>query len=226
MIARSTLAPVQPKGRAEWLWLGGIVFAALLAFMPLRLALAIAGTGSAGFSARAAGGTLWSGRLVDARFGALDVGTLDTGLDVLPLLIGRLRLNLKHIDGASLEGAAEIGWSRRAIYGVTGNLNGGRIGGLLIDQFAAEALNIEFGGSRCVQASGRVRLSIAAGTVGVNRQMGLSGVARCDNGALLLPLTSESGAERLMLRIEGDGRYSGTLGNEAAAAPLRIEGRL
>ncbi|MEO5865897.1 MAG: type II secretion system protein N, partial [Sphingomonas sp.] len=39
----------------------------------------------------------------------------------------------------------------------------------------------------------------------------MSGEARCEGGALLLPLVSASGAERVVLRISGAGHYHADL---------------
>lgn len=218
-------APVRPQARRSWMWLGGVIFVALLIFMPLRLALGLAGTGAGGLTARSAGGTVWSGRLIDARIGSIDVGTIDTSLRPLPLLLGRLRFDGERTGGAPLAGSAETGWGRRAIHELTGTLSGGRIGDVPIEQVTMDALTVIFSGGRCAEASGRVRIVLGFDIAGVALRNGLSGVARCDNGALLLPLTGDSGVERLVLRITGDGRYSGTLGTGAVTQAMRIEGQ-
>jgi general secretion pathway protein N len=219
----TVLAPVRPHSRKSWLWLASIILAALLIFMPLRLALGLAG--ETGLSARVAGGTIWSGRLVDARLGELDIGTIDTSLRPLPLLLGRLRLDGTRIGGAPLAGSAETGWGRRAVYDLTGSFSGGELGDVPVGQVTLEGVTIIFSGGRCAEAGGRVRLALA-GNIAEATLPSLSGTARCDNGALLLPLTGDSGVERLNLRIDGDGRYTGTLGTGAAIPTIRIEGRL
>jgi general secretion pathway protein N len=46
---------------------------------------------------------------------------------------------------------------------------------------------------------------------GLDLANGLTGDARCDGGALLLPLASQSGQERIDLRIRADGAYEATM---------------
>ena len=76
--------------------------AAVLAFLPMRLALGWAALDSQGFSAREVTGSVWSGRLVEARFGDVALGDLDASVSPLALLIGRARIALlggaAHLD--------------------------------------------------------------------------------------------------------------------------------
>lgn len=216
--------PVRPRRRGGWLWLTGIILAALLLFLPLRLALGIAG--DTGLAARAAGGTVWSGRLIDAQLGAMAIGTLDTRLRPLSLPLGRLRFDAERLGGAPLAGSGEFGWNRRAVHDLTGTISGGALGDVPLEQVQVEALTVVFNGGRCIEARGRVRLVPGLDMAGAALRNGLSGTARCDNGVLLLPLAGDSGLERLVLRVRGDGRYSGTLGTGSAAPVLRVEGRL
>lgn len=220
------LAPLWPHSRTSWLWLVGIVLAALLLFLPLRLALGIAGAGDSGVTARAAGGTIWSGRLIEARLGPLGLGTLDTSLRPLPLLLGRLRFDVDRIGGAPLRGSLETGWGRRGLHDLSGSLSGSLLGDMPVEQVNFDALTVLFEDGRCAEASGRVRLVLGLDMAGVSLRNGLSGNVRCDDGALLLPLIGDSGVERLMLRVDGEGRYTGALGTGSASSTLRIEGRL
>jgi general secretion pathway protein N len=56
-----------------------------------------------------------------------------------------------------------------------------------------------------------VRATFAGDVGGLSLAQGLSGVARCESGLLLLPLVSQSAMERLNLRIAGDGSYKAEL---------------
>ena len=65
--------------RSHRLWIAAAALFALLliaATFPMRLALSLAGVSDAGFSARTVRGSVWSGELVDARLGALPLGTV------------------------------------------------------------------------------------------------------------------------------------------------------
>ncbi len=68
-----------------------------------------------------------------------------------------------------------------------------------------------FTGGRCSEAEGRVRMQVAALIAGLDLANGLSGEARCDGDALLIPLASQSGQEKLDLRIRADGAYEATM---------------
>src|SRR3546814_16757515 len=73
---------------------GWIIAAALLALLllaatfPMRLALAWSGAADAGVAAREVRGSIWSGELVEARLGALPLGTVRASLSPLALLGG------------------------------------------------------------------------------------------------------------------------------------------
>ena len=63
--------------RRRWI-IAAALFALLLivATFPMRLALSLAGAADAGVSAREIRGSIWSGALIDARLGALPLGTV------------------------------------------------------------------------------------------------------------------------------------------------------
>lgn len=220
------LAPAWPHGRRAWLAFAGLIVAALLAFLPLRLAVGLAGIGDSALAARSASGTVWQGRLADARLGDLGLGTLDLSLRPWPLLLARTQFDVARPHAMPLRGQVELSGGTRGVRSLTGQFAGASLAGLPFSGLSADALTVVFAGDRCVEANGRVRLLWSGGTAPVASEQALSGVVRCDNGALLLPLTADSGIERLMVRITGDGRYLGTLGTSTGAAPMRIEGRL
>ena len=69
-------------------------------------------------------------------------------------------------------------------------------------------LTARFEEGQCVEAAGTVRATIGGDFGGVALPQGLSGNARCDAGALLIALASQSSMETLELRLSGDGRYT------------------
>ncbi|HWV11961.1 MAG TPA: type II secretion system protein N, partial [Sphingobium sp.] len=89
------------------------------------------------------------------------------------------------------------------------------IGSLVMDDVSAY-----FSGERCGHAEGRVRAQMAGQFSGLNLSQGLSGMASCDGDALLLPLASQSGMEKLTLRIWRSGRYVAEMRVETADATL------
>ena len=187
---------------------------AILAFLPMRLALGWAGLDGQGFTAREVTGSLWDGRLVEARFGDIALGDLDAGVSPLALLIGRARVALetRSTDPARrLSGAVEIGRNRASVIGATGPLTpGNAFAPLPVTALDLDDVTVRFIDGACEQAEGRVRASLAGNFLGQTLPGALSGGARCDGGALLLPLTSGAG-EGVNLRLWPDGRYRAEL---------------
>jgi general secretion pathway protein N len=205
---------------------------AMLAFLPLRLALGWSGIDTQGFTAREATGSLWSGRLLEARFGDLALGDLDAGVSPLALLIGRARIALEGqaADPAQrLRGSVELARGRSAVLGASGTLSpGAAFAPLPVTALALDDVTIRFVDGACQQADGRVRADMAGNFLGQPLPGTVSGAARCDAGALLLPLTSVAGGEGVALRLWPDGRYRAELtvvpSDPAVAARLDTSG--
>jgi general secretion pathway protein N len=194
----------------------GLLFAALLAIaiiaqFPLRLA----GLDRVGVTARAARGTVWQGQLDDASLRGMPLGDVQVGLSPAALLTGGLRLDFA---GARLKGALVRRAGGLGLAGVAGSVGPLQIGGLPIDALTFDTVDIGFAERRCVTASGSVRLQPAAG-LGVGDS--LVGAPRCDGTAVVLPLASASGKERLELRVEADRRYRATLALDDASVAQR-----
>ena len=79
--------------------------AALIAFLPLRLALGWFGLAEQGMTAREVTGSIWAGELREARFGQVALGDLSAGVSPLPLLVGRARVDL---DGSGVPPAGRL----------------------------------------------------------------------------------------------------------------------
>lgn len=203
------------------LWIVAAILLAAIIFLPMRLALGLAGLHSLGLTARQVSGTLWSGRLEQARLGGLDLGSLDGGLSPWPLLLGRARFGFERAEGGGplpLSGALEIGPGRRLIDGLSGGvgITGSSMGGLPVDTIQFDQFSAHFSDGQCRSASGRVTLMLAVRIAGLDLRNGLSGEARCEGRALLIPFAGQSGMERLNLTIDGDGRYQARFGIAAS----------
>ena len=90
-----------------------------------------------------------------------------------------------------------------------------------------EDVSVRFRGDTCEKAEGRVRATMAGEIGGLAVPGSLTGTARCDGGALLLPLTSAAG-ESSTIRMWPDGRYRADLtlqpSDPAASARLQAAG--
>ena len=199
---------------------GALLAISLLAFLPLRLVLGIAGVARSGLTARAAEGSVWAGRLRDARLGDIALGDLDARLSPWPLLLGRARIGLdSDVDTAARVIHGTVGLSRNGIRAddINATIAPGRLlAPLPVTGLVLEALSVRFEDGACVAAEGRVRANLSGDVAGLVMPGSLSGSVRCEGRALLVPLTSQAGAERVDLRVEGTGRYRATLILQAA----------
>lgn len=188
---------------------GAILAVALVVLLPLRLVLGWAGLGEAGLTARRVDGALWSGRLVEARFGTVVLGDLEARLALMPLLVGRARVELDGNGARPIRGAVTVGRHEMGIDDLTASLATGQLfAPLPVTALDLDGLSVRFRDGRCDRAEGRVRATLAGEAAGVPLPPTLSGPARCEAGALILPLVSQAGTETATLRVTGDGRYN------------------
>ena len=200
-----------PIGRTL-LFLGSFFFA-LLALLPMRLGVDWFGLGTHGLAAREVQGSVWRGAFKEAQLGPVGLGDLSAGLHALPLLTGRARFALNRAEGQAadaLSGAANVTRTGFGFDDVTGRLmlTPGALGRLPVAQLDLGDLTARFEDGQCAEAAGTVRATIGGDFGGVALPQGLSGNARCDAGALLISLASQSSMETLELRLTGDGRYT------------------
>jgi general secretion pathway protein N len=179
----------------------GIIFGALLAValiltVPLSVALPVRI-----LSARAVSGTIWSGQLKDTAVGRVPVGDVDVGVSPLSLLSASPQASVQGVLGK-----AKL--SRTGIADATARLaTGASFGAIPLAAIDLDDVTVRFRAGRCETAQGRVKASFSGDVGGLTLAQGLSGVARCDGGLLLLPLVSQSAMERLNMRVAGDGSY-------------------
>jgi general secretion pathway protein N len=205
--------------------------AALLAFLPLRLALGWFGLSEQGMTAREVTGSIWAGSLREARFGQIALGDLSAGVSPLQLLVGRARVDLSGAarpPAAPLSGALGISRHSFGLDDVTATLPvGNAFRPVPVTTLDLDDVSVRFRGDACEKAEGRVRATMAGEIGGLAVPGSLTGTARCDAGALLLPLTSAAG-ESSTIRMWPDGRYRADLtlqpSDPAATARLQAAG--
>lgn len=182
----------------------------IVATFPMRLALALSGATDAGVTARDIRGTIWSGDLVDARLGALPLGTVRASLSPLALLGGRTELAFSRADErlGALAGRLH-GSNPRGISDLSGatSLSGG-LGMIPVDTIRFEGAAVRFDAAgQCAAASGRIQLAVTAPIAGLDLSRGLAGPLSCANGRAQAALASQSGMERLTLSFDSAGAY-------------------
>jgi general secretion pathway protein N len=182
---------------------------ALVALLPMRLALEWFALDERGLAAREAEGSVWQGRLSESQFGALPLGDLQAGLRTLPLLLGRARVDLERDEEPDrFVGSATVSRHGFGIDDLSARLPlGSMFSGLPIKSLEMTEVTARFADGACAEAEGLVRATVAGDIGGLALPGGLAGNARCDGTALLLPLTGQTGQEALNLRLFDDGRY-------------------
>jgi general secretion pathway protein N len=195
-----------PIGRT--LFLASAILFALLALLPLRLALDGLGFADHGLAARAATGSVWRGALQEARVGPVSLGDVGARLNLLPLFLGRARLSVAAAEEGGLEGAVSVSRHSFGFEDVSGRIRTGALfAPLPLASLELDDVTAGFSGGRCTRATGGVRAIVAGQMGGIGLSPELTGRARCAGDALLLPLAGRSGVERLDIRLFADGRY-------------------
>ena len=203
MIGRWIFIRGQAMGHRGWLALAALFAIALCLLLPLRLVLGMAMPETV--SARSVEGSVWSGRIADLNAGPLPLGTVEAGLAPLPLLIGRPEFAL-----------SREGFAARIAPGRVRDANGSvllpdGLGGLPVTSLGFGGFSVVMDGRTCQEASGTLSLMLASLGPSLPDAMTLSGQARCEKGALVVPMRGPQGMERLTLRIGGDGHWQADL---------------
>ena len=205
---------------------GGMMLVALIALMPLRVGLGVVGAADEGLSAREVVGPVWFGGLGEARYGDVAIGDVSAGLSPLQLILGRARIDLRGREKSpneSLRGALGFSRSTNGVDDVSATLPSGDTFGLLpVTALTLDDVSVRFRDGICERASGRVTAMVAGTMPQLNLPPTLTGAAKCEGGALVLPLVSRAGTESVTLRLRADGRYTATLvarPSDASVAP-------
>ncbi|HUQ14310.1 MAG TPA: type II secretion system protein N, partial [Novosphingobium sp.] len=187
--------------------LAALFVAALVIALPMRLALAWAAPRA--LTARTVEGTVWSGLIGDMRLGALPVGDVTAGLRPLPLLIARRELSVERLSPAGTAEFSAIvaggsGWA--SLRDVQGQVPLGEgFGQLPATALGFRDFHFATEAGRCREADGQISLILAPLSELIPTPVALSGTARCDKGALYVPMSGPSGMEKLFVRLEPDG---------------------
>lgn len=193
------------SGRRLALWFTGAFALALLLCLPLQLVLPRLSL-PPGLSATGVEGSLWRGRLRQARWRGAELGELQLGLSPLPLLAGRQQLWLR---GPHLHLALQ-GGRMRGIDKAQGVLPLPSPPGLAL-RASLEDARMRFDADGCRDAGGRVRIEATLPGDALPPLL-LSGTPACDGRSGRIALLPEASGGPLVLEatlsIEADGRYA------------------
>lgn len=178
---------------------------ALLLAAPLQLAATRLGL-PPGLSAAGIDGSVWRGRLRQARWHGVSLGDVRAGLSPLPLLAGRQRIRLRTSQASLTLHAGPV----RGVSDASGLLPLPALSGLGLRASLEEA-RLLFDAGGCREAGGRVRVEVAL-PGDVLPPLRLAGAPACDGAAGRLALLPEDAAGPLWLEatltLEADGRRS------------------
>lgn len=187
-----------------------ILLGAMLVLFPMRLALGILSLDRYGISARGVQGSIWWGRIEQLTVGDVPVGSVRAGLSPIQLLVGRARIDIWRKAGLpdDIAGAFSVGFGRVGIDDATGSLPlGAAMAPLPVSGIDLSDVSLRFAHGACAHAEGQVKLRLTNQIAGLNLSQGMSGAARCSGADLLVPLVSQSGMEKMNLRLTADGHY-------------------
>lgn len=183
-----------------------VLVGALVAFFPLDMALRASGIAGRQLSYDAAQGTIWNGRLSNARAGALHLGTVDFTLSAMDLVTGKARVNWS-ANGQSLQGSGQV---TRTLDGTT-TLSGTK---MLADlqhlptwtpmagAFDVDLAYLTFDDQGCVEVDGAMRSRIVV-MHGEDQWQApdMAGKPTCDSRNLVLPLVGQDARSGVDLRM-------------------------
>lgn len=215
---------------------GGVFVLALIVLLPLRLVLGWFDLDSTRIAAREATGSVWFGGVREAQVGPIALGDLGARLSPWPLAVGRARIDVTGqpsadagADTRTIRGAVSVSRHAAGIDDMTARLPAGNVfAPLPVTGLDLDDVSVRYRGGNCEQADGRVKATLGGDLGGVALGQGLSGNARCDAGALLLPLASQAGTEHVDLRLWQSGRFVAQLTvrptDPTAAQKLELSG--
>lgn len=194
---------------------GGMLLLAVIILFPMRLALGVFGLAGEGLSAREVTGSVWWGGLNEAHYGNVALGDVGAGMSPIQLIVGRARIDVWGREGAvnaSLTGAVSFSRNTSGVDDVTATVPAGdAFTPVPITAIELDDVSVHFRDGRCETAEGKVTATIAGTMPQLNLPPTLSGNARCEGGALLVPLASQAQTESIAVTIEADGKYRAIL---------------
>lgn len=184
--------------------IGGVAF-----LFPMRLAISLAGLDDAGLAAQEVQGTIWSGRLVDAQFRGINLGTLDAGIEPSSLLAKPAmtisRANVKGEDfTATLSGSAD----QVQVSDAKGDIPLAALAGRIpVSTANISNGNIALDNGRCVSASGDVEMRPNGLLARFAGDQAMRGSLACQGDNVAMQLASPSNNIMLTASLDPERRY-------------------
>lgn len=190
--------------------LGGLL--AFLWFLPLGL---IAPSRVPGLEASRVSGSVWKGRIEDARYNGVPIGDLDIAVSPQSLMSGEPALDFERGgvgDATRLRGRVRGSRTTQRIEGLSGTLRLNALPrGLAPIVITFDELALSLGPAGCMKAGGAVTAQLPDIPL-IGPSPPLAGTARCDSAAILAPLASPRSIISVDLRFWMDGRWQADVG--------------
>ena len=169
----------------RWLiWIVGVGVLALIALLPLRIALGAADLEQLGLTARKVTGTIWSGQIGGLALNRQALGNFNVRLEPLPLLAGRASMRFDRIEDdlqGPLSGLLRSGGATRGVDGLTGRLaTAGLFAPVPIEALDFDQVAILFRDGRCAEANGTVTALVGTRIGPLDLTRGMSGPVTCE----------------------------------------------
>lgn len=215
---------------------GAVFVVALIVLLPLRLVLGWFDLDQSRVAAREATGSVWFGGVREAQVGSIALGDLAARLSPWPLAVGRARIEVSgqvapesSTASRTIRGAVTASRHIVGIDDMTASLPAGNVfAPLPVTGLDLDNVSVRYRDGNCDKADGRVKAVLGGDIAGISLGQGLSGNARCDAGALLIPLVSQAGTEHVDLRLWQSGRFVAQLtvrpGDPTIAQKLELGG--
>lgn len=184
--------------------IGGVAF-----LFPMRLAISLAGLDNAGLSAREVQGTIWSGRLIDARFRGIAMGSLDAGI-VPSSLLAKPAIHIRRKNAEGDDFTAMISGSANTVQisEATGDIPLAALAGRIpISTAKISNGNIALENGGCIAASGDVDIrpnSLIARFAG---DQTMRGALACNGDNVAMQLTNPSDTIALSAALDPERHY-------------------
>jgi general secretion pathway protein N len=196
----------------RWLiWVVGVTLLALLALLPLRVALGTADLERLGMTARKVSGTIWNGQVAGLTLNRQGLGNFQVRAEPLPLLLGRASMRFDRIeDGLQgpLSGTLLSGGTARGVKGLTGRLaTASLFAPVPVEALDFDQVSIVFRNGRCADASGNLTAVVGTRIGPLDLTRGLSGPVSCEGDRVRARLASAGGSQSLQFTVGEDGRY-------------------
>lgn len=209
--------------RRRWILIALVVIL-LIAFFPMRLALA--GLGSNALAGvRTVSGSVWDGTLRGVTAGEIVLGDFSAKLSPWWLPLGRGYVHLRSLDDPALKGTLFASFWNWGMRDMDARLSlQGAFAPLPVESLELTGAGVRFVGDACAQATGQLRVTLRGSINGVAVDQSMIGPLRCDGKSVAALLVSASAMERVSLRVTPDGAYAARLNVRASdpAAALKF----